>query len=50
MSLRIVHRLVATPGRLMDHIEKTPGFSLEHLKFLIVDEADRLPVLPAYLI
>jgi ATP-dependent RNA helicase DDX51/DBP6 len=34
--------LVATPGRLIDHLEKTPGFSLQHLRFLVVDEADRL--------
>lgn len=34
--------LVCTPGRLMDHLDKTPGFSLQHLRFLIIDEADRL--------
>jgi ATP-dependent RNA helicase DDX51/DBP6 len=34
--------LVATPGRLIDHLDKTPGFSLQHLRFLVVDEADRL--------
>lgn len=34
--------LVATPGRLMDHITMTKGFSLEHLRFLVVDETDRL--------
>ncbi len=33
--------LVATPGRLMDHLD-TPGFTLQHLKFLVIDEADRL--------
>jgi len=33
--------LVATPGRLMDHLD-TPGFTLQHLKYLVVDEADRL--------
>ena len=33
--------LVCTPGRLMDHLE-TPGFTLQHLKYLVVDEADRL--------
>mmetsp|Transcript_24157 Transcript_24157/g.36049 ORF Transcript_24157/g.36049 Transcript_24157/m.36049 type:complete len:459 (-) Transcript_24157:135-1511(-) len=26
----------------MDHIEKTPGFTLQHLRFLVIDEADRL--------
>ncbi|CDP07968.1 unnamed protein product [Coffea canephora] len=34
--------LVATPGRLMDHISNTKGFTLEHLSFLVVDETDRL--------
>ncbi len=34
--------LVCTPGRLVDHIDHTDGFSLEHLRFLIIDEADRL--------
>jgi ATP-dependent RNA helicase DDX51/DBP6 len=28
--------LVATPGRLMDHITMTKGFSLEHLLFLVL--------------
>ncbi|XP_028791633.1 DEAD-box ATP-dependent RNA helicase 1-like isoform X1 [Neltuma alba] len=34
--------LVATPGRLMDHITTTKGFTLEHLYYLVVDETDRL--------
>ena len=34
--------LVATPGRLMAHLEGTPGFTLAHLRFLVVDETDRL--------
>ncbi|XP_023739969.1 DEAD-box ATP-dependent RNA helicase 1 [Lactuca sativa] len=34
--------LVATPGRLIDHINNTKGFTLEHLRFLVVDETDRL--------
>uniref|UniRef100_A0A669PDY8 ATP-dependent RNA helicase n=1 Tax=Phasianus colchicus TaxID=9054 RepID=A0A669PDY8_PHACC len=34
--------IVATPGRLADHISKTPGFSLTQLRFLIIDEADRM--------
>jgi ATP-dependent RNA helicase DDX47/RRP3 len=36
------HVIVATPGRLMDHLENTKGFSLKALKFLVMDEADRL--------
>ncbi|XP_041079669.1 ATP-dependent RNA helicase DDX51 [Polyodon spathula] len=34
--------VVATPGRLVDHIDKTPGFSLRQLRYLIIDEADRM--------
>uniref|UniRef100_A0A8C5TAA4 ATP-dependent RNA helicase n=1 Tax=Malurus cyaneus samueli TaxID=2593467 RepID=A0A8C5TAA4_9PASS len=34
--------VVATPGRLTDHINQTPGFSLTQLRFLIIDEADRM--------
>jgi len=29
------HIIVATPGRLMDHLENTKGFSLRGLKFLV---------------
>ncbi|KAL1895196.1 ribosomal RNA processing protein [Sporothrix stenoceras] len=36
------HVIVATPGRLLDHLEKTKGFSLAHLRYLVIDEADRL--------
>ena len=36
------HVIVATPGRLLDHLENTKGFSLRQLKYLIMDEADRL--------
>ncbi|KAI8784061.1 ATP-dependent RNA helicase DDX51 [Biomphalaria glabrata] len=34
--------VVATKGRLLDHIEDTEGFDLTHLRFLVIDEADRL--------
>lgn len=36
--------LVATPGRLKDHIDNTPGFKqrLSQLAYLILDEADQL--------
>ncbi|GMM27499.1 RNA-dependent ATPase [Martiniozyma asiatica (nom. inval.)] len=40
--MRKPHVIVATPGRLMDHLETTRGFSLRSLQFLIMDEADRL--------
>lgn len=36
------HIIVATPGRLLDHLEKTKGFHLRHLQYLVLDEADRL--------
>ncbi|RWA06836.1 hypothetical protein EKO27_g8267 [Xylaria grammica] len=36
------HVIVATPGRLLDHLEKTKGFKLNSLKYLVIDEADRL--------
>ena len=36
------HVVVATPGRLLDHLENTKGFSLRSLKYLVMDEADRL--------
>lgn len=36
------HVIVATPGRLLDHLENTKGFSLRNLKYLVLDEADRL--------
>ncbi|CAG8805405.1 44759_t:CDS:10 [Gigaspora margarita] len=34
--------LIATPGRLIEHLSTTPNFTLQHLRFLIIDEADRL--------
>lgn len=32
----------ATPGRLVDHLENTKGFNLRALKYLVMDEADRI--------
>lgn len=34
--------LVATPGRLVEHLDSTRGFTLRHLRFWVIDEADRL--------
>ncbi|KAI7824569.1 P-loop containing nucleoside triphosphate hydrolase protein [Kickxella alabastrina] len=36
------HVIVCTPGRLQDHLENTKGFSLRTVKYLVMDEADRL--------
>uniref|UniRef100_A0AAR2LWV2 ATP-dependent RNA helicase n=1 Tax=Pygocentrus nattereri TaxID=42514 RepID=A0AAR2LWV2_PYGNA len=37
-----VNILVATPGRLLDHLQNTPGFMYKNLQCLIIDEADRI--------
>jgi ATP-dependent RNA helicase DDX51/DBP6 len=34
--------LICTPGRLVDHIRSTKGFDLGALRWLVIDEADRL--------
>lgn len=34
--------LVATPGRLLQHLEQTPGFDASLLQVLVLDEADRI--------
>jgi len=34
--------VVATPGRLLDHVAGTPGFTLQHIEYLVIDETDRL--------
>jgi len=36
------HVVCATPGRLVDHLENTKGFHLKTIKYLVMDEADRL--------
>lgn len=36
------HIIVASPGRLVDHLENTKGFHLRNLQYLVMDEADRL--------
>lgn len=37
-----VNLVVATPGRLLDHLENTKGFVYRNLKALVIDEADRI--------
>jgi len=36
------HIVVGTPGRLLDHLTDTKGFSLKKIKYLVLDEADKL--------
>ena len=36
------HVIVATPGRLVDHLTNTKGFQLRKLRYLVMDEADRM--------
>lgn len=36
------HIVTATPGRLVDHLTNTKGFNLRKLKYLVMDEADRM--------
>jgi ATP-dependent RNA helicase DDX47/RRP3 len=36
------HVVVCTPGRILDHLTHTKGFHLKKLRYLIMDEADRL--------
>lgn len=33
--------LIATPGRLIDHLHNCPSFHLSSIEVLILDEADR---------
>lgn len=37
-----VNILVATPGRLLDHLQNTKGFMYQRLQILVIDEADRI--------
>jgi ATP-dependent RNA helicase DDX18/HAS1 len=37
-----VNLIVATPGRLLDHLQNTPQFVFKNLRSLIIDEADRI--------
>ena len=39
---RVPDFIVATPGRLIDHLSNTKGFTLEDVEVLVLDEADRL--------
>ncbi|KEF62117.1 ATP-dependent RNA helicase HAS1 [Exophiala aquamarina CBS 119918] len=37
-----VNLLIATPGRLLDHLQNTKGFVFKNTKALVIDEADRI--------
>ncbi|CAR21739.1 ATP-dependent RNA helicase HAS1 [Lachancea thermotolerans] len=37
-----VNLLIATPGRLLDHLQNTKDFVFKNLKALVIDEADRI--------
>jgi ATP-dependent RNA helicase DDX18/HAS1 len=37
-----INVLVATPGRLLDHLQNTPEFMHKNLQCLVIDEADRI--------
>ena len=37
-----VNILVATPGRLLDHLQNTKGFNFRNLQVFVIDEADRI--------
>ena len=34
--------LIATPGRLLQHLEQTPNFDVSNVSILVLDEADRI--------
>uniref|UniRef100_A0A182TNA7 ATP-dependent RNA helicase n=1 Tax=Anopheles melas TaxID=34690 RepID=A0A182TNA7_9DIPT len=37
-----INIIVATPGRLLDHLKSTPNFLFKNLQCLIIDECDRI--------
>ncbi|MCJ1267760.1 ATP-dependent RNA helicase ddx18 [Lobaria immixta] len=37
-----VNLIIATPGRLLDHLQNTQGFVYKNIKALVIDEADRI--------
>lgn len=39
---RGINVLVATPGRLLDHLQNTPDFLYKNLQCLVIDEVDRI--------
>ncbi|KAF1915262.1 P-loop containing nucleoside triphosphate hydrolase protein [Ampelomyces quisqualis] len=41
-ALARMNILVATPGRMLQHLSQTAAFSVDDLKMLVLDEADRI--------
>lgn len=39
---KLPHVVIATPGRMADHIESCMTFTLKNVRFVVLDEADRL--------
>lgn len=37
-----INIIVATPGRLLDHLQNTADFLYKNLQCLVIDEADRI--------
>ena len=37
-----INLIIATPGRLLDHLQNTTGFVYRNIKALVIDEADRI--------
>ena len=40
--IALMNIIVATPGRLLQHLDRTPGFNVDNLQILVLDEADRI--------
>lgn len=34
--------IIATPGRLLQHLDETSNFDASHLKVMVMDEVDRM--------
>eukprot|EP00927_Polykrikos_kofoidii_P053877 TRINITY_DN48401_c0_g1_i1.p1 TRINITY_DN48401_c0_g1~~TRINITY_DN48401_c0_g1_i1.p1 ORF type:complete len:896 (+),score=197.78 TRINITY_DN48401_c0_g1_i1:60-2747(+) len=41
-AVRTMNILIATPGRLLQHLDETPRFDAVNLQMLVFDEADRI--------
>ncbi|KAK5583882.1 hypothetical protein RB653_005486 [Dictyostelium firmibasis] len=41
-KINAMNILIATPGRLLQHMDETYGFDCSNLKILVLDEADRI--------